>query len=97
MVFTVLCYSQLFNSLAVRSEQQSLFAQGITSNLPLLLTVLVSVAVQLGIIYVPALQSLFHTQSLGLVELVFCFIISTVAFSAVEMEKLLRRHNWIEY
>ena len=97
MVFTVLCYSQLFNSLAVRSEQQSLFAQGITSNLSLLLTVLVSVAVQLGIIYVPALQSLFHTQSLGLVELVFCFIISTVAFSAVEVEKLLRRHNWLSY
>jgi len=73
MVFTVLCYSQLFNSLAVRSEQQSLFAQGITSNLPLLLTVLVSIAVQLGIIYVPALQSLFHTQSLGFVEFGFCF------------------------
>ncbi len=97
MVFTVLCYSQLFNSLAVRSEQQSLFAQGITSNRPLLLTVLVSVAVQLGIIYVPALQLLFHTQSLGWMELGFCFAISTVVFVAVEVEKLLLRHNRIKY
>ena len=91
MVFTVLCYSQLFNSLAIRSERQSLFSLGITSNLPLLLTVLVSIAVQLGIIYVPALQSLFHTQALGFVELGFCLAMSTVVFFAVEVEKLLKR------
>ncbi|MDX2481439.1 MAG: cation-translocating P-type ATPase [Desulfuromusa sp.] len=97
MVFTVLCYSQLFNSLALRSERQSLFSQGLTSNLPLLLTVLVSIAVQLGIIYVPALQSLFRTQALGVAELVFCFAMSTVVFAAVEVEKLLLRHNWIKY
>ncbi len=97
MVFTVLCYSQLFNSLALRSERQSLFSQGLTSNLPLLLTVLVSVAVQLGIIYVPALQSLFHTQVLGVVELVFCFVMATIVFFAVEAEKLLLRYNWIKY
>ncbi|MCK5826466.1 MAG: cation-translocating P-type ATPase, partial [Desulfuromusa sp.] len=97
MVFTVLCYSQLFNSLAIRSERQSLFTQGLTSNLPLLLTVLVSIAVQLGIIYVPALQSLFHTQSLGFLELGFCFAISAVVFSVVEIEKLLRRQHWLPY
>jgi Ca2+-transporting ATPase len=97
MVFTVLCYSQLFNSLALRSERQSLFSQGLASNLPLLLTVLVSIAVQLGIIYVPALQLLFRTQALGVAELMFCFAMSTVVFSAVEVEKLLLRHNWIKY
>ncbi|MDX2494041.1 MAG: cation-translocating P-type ATPase [Desulfuromusa sp.] len=97
MVFTVLCYSQLFNSLATRSEKQSIFTQGVTSNLPLLLIVLVSIAVQLGIIYVPALQSLFHTESLGFVELAFCFAMSTVVFSAVEVEKLLLRRNWLSY
>ncbi|MEA3363825.1 MAG: cation-translocating P-type ATPase [Thermodesulfobacteriota bacterium] len=97
MVFTVLCYGQLFNSLAIRSERQSLFTQGVTSNLPLLLTVLVSIAVQLGIIYVPALQSLFHTRALGFVELMFCFAMSTVVFIAVEVEKLLLRRNWVSY
>ena len=97
MVFTVLCYSQLFNSLAIRSERQSIFNQGITSNPPLLITVLVSIAVQLGIIYVPALQSIFYTQALGFLELVFCFVISTVVFFAVEAEKILIRRNWIKY
>ncbi|MCK4502729.1 MAG: cation-translocating P-type ATPase [Desulfuromonadales bacterium] len=97
MVFTVLCYSQLFNSLAIRSESESLFSQGLTSNLPLLVTVLVSIAVQLGIIYVPPLQVLFHTQALGLIELLFCLLMSLVVFFAVELEKLLLRRNWIAY
>ncbi len=97
MVFTVLCYSQLFNSLAIRSERQSLFVQGVASNLPLLLAVVVSIAVQLGIIYVAPLQSLFHTQALGFIELVFCLAMSTVVFFAVEAEKLLLRNNWIRY
>ena len=97
MVFTVLCYSQLFNSLALRSERQAFFSQGVTSNLSLLLTVVVSVAVQLGIIYVPPLQVLFRTQALGVAELMFCFVMSTIVFTAVEMEKMLLRHNWLKY
>lgn len=97
MVFTVLCVSQLFNSLAIRSERQSLFQQGLMTNRPLLVTVLLSVAVQLGIVYLPALQSLFHTQALAPVELLFCFIMSTLVFFAVEVEKLLQRRGWLRY
>ncbi len=97
MVFTVLCYSQLFNSLALRSERQSLFSQGLVSNRLLLLTVVVSVAVQLGIIYVPALQILFRTQALGAAELMFCFAMATIVFAAVEMEKWLLRRHWLRY
>ena len=97
MVFTVLCCSQLFNSLAIRSEQQSLFRIGIMSNRPLLLTVAISVAVQLGIVYVPALQALFYTQALGFAELVFCLAMSSLVFCAVEVEKLLLRRGWLTY
>ncbi|MCW8892187.1 MAG: cation-transporting P-type ATPase, partial [Deltaproteobacteria bacterium] len=97
MVFTVLCFSQLFNSLATRSERHSFFSQGINSNRPLLITVLVSIAVQLGIIYVPALQAIFYTQALGFMELLFCLLMSTVVFCAVELEKLLLRHNRLHY
>lgn len=97
MVFTVLCYSQLFNALAIRSERESLFRQGVASNISLLMTVLVSIAVQLGIIYVPALQAVFHTQALGWVELFFCLLMSLVVFIAVEIEKLLIRCDWLHY
>ena len=97
MVFTVLCCSQLFNSLAIRSERESLFRIGIMSNRPLLLTVAISVAVQLGIVYVPALQALFYTQALGFAELVFCLAMSSLVFCAVEVEKLLLRRGWLTY
>jgi Ca2+-transporting ATPase len=59
--------------------------------------VLASIAVQLVIIYVPALQLIFYTQALGLPELVFCFVMSTVVFFAVAAEKILIRRNWIKY
>lgn len=97
MVFTVLCYSQLFNVLALRSERESVFRQGLWSNLPLLLTVLLSIAVQLLIIYVPALQAIFYTQALGWAELLFCLLMSLVVFVAVEVEKLLLRLEWLHY
>lgn len=97
MVFTVLCVSQLFHSLAIRSDRESLFSQGLTSNLPLLITVLLSIAVQLGIVYLPALQSIFHTQALTPVELLFCFVMSTLVFISVEFEKLLQRRGWLRY
>ncbi|MBN2791047.1 MAG: cation-transporting P-type ATPase, partial [Desulfuromonadales bacterium] len=97
MVFTVLCYSQLFNVLALRSERESVFRQGLRSNLPLLLTVLLSIAVQLLIIYVPALQAIFYTQALGWAELLFCLLMSLVVFAAVEVEKLLLRLEWLRY
>ena len=97
MVFTVLCYSQLFNALAVRSLRRSVFDQGLFSNRALLITVVLSLAVQLGIIYVPGLQQIFYTQALGALELVFCLAMSLVVFGAVEMEKLLMRRNRLRY
>lgn len=91
MVFTVLCLAQLFYALTVRSEGLSLVRLGFWSNPFLALTVLLSLAVQLGIIYVPALQSIFHTQALSLVELTFCLLMALVPAFAVELEKLLLR------
>ena len=35
MVFTVLCFTQLGHVLAIRSERESLFTQGVFSNKPL--------------------------------------------------------------
>ena len=97
MVFTVLCCSQLLNALAIRSESRSLFQQGLLSNLPLLVAVLGSLLVQLGVIYLPFLQKIFHTQALGFAELMFCALMSCLVFVAVELEKLLQRLGWLRY
>lgn len=91
MVFTVLCLGQLMHVMAIRSENTSLFVQGIFSNKPLISSVVFIFILQLTIIYVPFLNVLFKTQPLTLSELFTCIAISSVVFIAVEIEKLYRR------
>ncbi|MBS1138527.1 MAG: ATPase, type, partial [Proteobacteria bacterium] len=91
MVFTVLTLSQLGHALAVRSERDSLFMQGLLSNRPLLGAVLLTLALQLAVIYVPALNPIFHTAPLSVGELGACLLLSTLVFFAVEIEKVLVR------
>jgi Ca2+-transporting ATPase len=92
MVFTILTLSQMGNALAIRSEQDSLFKIGLLSNTPLLAAVLVTLALQLAVVYVPFLQKIFTTQALASRDLFICLILSTFIFWAVEFEKwLLRR------
>jgi Ca2+-transporting ATPase len=91
MVFTVLCLTQLGHVLAIRSEKESLFTQGVVSNKPLFLTVLLTVFLQLTTVYVPSLNSIFKTQPLSAAELAIVLVLSSVVFIAVEVEKLVRR------
>jgi Ca2+-transporting ATPase len=78
MVFTVLTLSQLGNVLAMRSEKESVFQQGLWSNPKLFGVVLFTFALQMATIYIPFLNQIFKTTPLSLNELVFCLILSTV-------------------
>lgn len=91
MVFSVLCFCQLWHVLAIRSDKTSLFRQGLFSNTPLLLAVLATVALQFAIIYVPFLNKFFHTQPLTLNEVLLAIGISSLTFVAVEIEKMVKR------
>ncbi|HAK61131.1 MAG TPA: ATPase, partial [Nitrospiraceae bacterium] len=91
MVFTVLCLSQMGHVLAIRSERESLFSQGLLSNKPLLGAFLLTFGMQMGTIYVPALNPIFKTQPLTLPELLVVLLLSSVVFVAVETEKLVKR------
>jgi P-type Ca2+ transporter type 2C len=93
MVFTTLALLQLGHALAVRSERESFFTLGPRSNPLLLAAVAGTFAVQLLIVYLPALQSLFDTQPLAPVQLAVVLAASTVAFIAVEIEKWVRRRT----
>ena len=95
VVFTVLTISQLFHSLAVRSVEASLFKTGLFSNRPMLVAVSLTVMLQLAVIYVPALNSIFHTEALPLFDLLVCFALSSLVLIAVEFEKWLRRRGLI--
>ena len=95
MVFTVLTLSQMGNVLVIRSERQSLFRQGLFSNLPLLGAVLLTCGLQLMTIYVPLLNPIFRTAPLTLLELVACLLLSAVVFAVIEIEKYLARRGII--
>lgn len=93
MVFTVLCLSQLGLALAIRSERESVFTQGLFSNKPLIGALVLTVALQLATIYVPFLNPIFHTAPLTFYELVITLILSSVVFVVVEIEKFIRRRK----
>jgi len=93
ITFTVLCLSQLGHALAIRSEKRSLFQMGILSNKPLLYSVLLTVGLQLAVIYTAGLNKLLHTVPLSPGELAAAFGISSAVFLAVEGEKLARRRG----
>lgn len=93
MVFTVLTLAQMAHVLAIRSETQSLFAQGLRSNLALTGAVALTFVLQLATIYVPALQPVFRTEALSAGELAVCLGAALTVFVAVEVEKALRRRR----
>jgi len=93
MVFTVLCLLQLGHVMAIRSERESLFRQGIFTNKTLFLSVAGMFLLQLATIYVPYLNPVFKTAPLTFGELLIVLALSTTVFAAVELEKLVKRRG----
>ncbi|MBS0559068.1 MAG: cation-translocating P-type ATPase [Proteobacteria bacterium] len=96
LVFTVLTLSQMWQVLAIRSDRCSLFQQGVLSNKPLLGAVLLTVALQLAVVYAPPLNPVFHTVPLTLAELIGCVAVSSIVFFAIELSKWALRRRWPE-
>ena len=91
MVFTVLCLAQLGHVMAIRSETQSLFKQGVMSNRFLFFSVVFTFVMQMATIYVPFLNPIFKTQPLTATELGITLALSCVIFVVVEIEKFVKR------
>jgi Ca2+-transporting ATPase len=90
MVFTTLALLQLGHALAVRSERRSLRQLGHRSNRWMGWTVVGCAAAQLATVYVPAFHGPFGTEALSAVQLVVVLALSTVVFTAVEIDKWWR-------
>lgn len=89
MVFTTLCLAQMGHALAVRSDSQLTIQLNPFSNLYLLGAVLLTTVLQIGLLYVPALQSFFGVTPLNGLELLICFGFSALMFAWIEIEKLV--------
>lgn len=95
MVFTALAFCQMYHVLAIRSERESIFAIGVFSNLPLLGAIVLTVALQLALVYVPFLNPIFNTHPLTWTELAISVFAPALVFVAVELEKWMVRNGWI--
>lgn len=93
MVFTVLTLSQMAHVMTIRSERESLWQLGLGSNKPLLGAVLLTFLLQMATIYVPALNPIFKTQPLSLMELGICLGAAALVGVVVELEKAWRRQR----
>ena len=90
MVFTTLCLAQMGHALAVRSDTKLTLQMNPWSNPYLLGAVTLTTVLQLGLLYIPFLQTFFGVQPLGVVELLICLGFSALMFVWIELEKLLQ-------
>lgn len=66
--FMTLVMTQLIHVFECKSETKNIFEIPIFNNIPLILAVLCSLVMILGVVYIPALQTIFETVPLGLNE-----------------------------
>jgi Ca2+-transporting ATPase len=90
-VFATLTFSQLFLALAIRSNRDSIFHLGLWSNRAMLGAIVVTVVLQLAVIYTPFMQSVFSISPLSGWQLASCVGAGSIAFWCVELEKLVQR------
>ena len=93
MAFTVLCFSQLGHVMVIRSGRESIFKIGFFSNRPMVGALLITIALQLMVIYVPFFNEIFKTQPLSFYELAITVAVSSIVFWSVEAEKWIKNRN----
>jgi Ca2+-transporting ATPase len=91
MVFTTLVLSQMGNALAMRSGRDSLFKIGVFSNRLMVWAVLLTIILQLVIIYIPLFQGVFRTEPLTVAQLLICLGASAIVFIILELYKWVKR------
>lgn len=93
MIFTSLAFMQIGQALASRSSEASLFSLGVRSNVTLLVMVLVTLALQLMVIYVPFLDQFFQVTPLSPVNLLVAVAAGMAVFTGIELEKSIKRRR----
>ena len=91
MVFATLCFVQLGNALSVRSAYHSMISARIFANRGIWGAIILTVLLQLAIIYVPFLQTIFKTSYLPWGAMTSILIVTLVCFLAIELLKIMLR------
>ena len=93
MAFATLAVCQLFHAFDVRSETQSIAHIGLTSNPAMNKAFLVGMALQLSVLLIPPLMSVFRVCALTLTEWLVVLGLSLIPLAVCEIEKAVRRNK----
>ncbi len=93
MAFATLTLSQLFHAFNVRSEDQSLLAQGALSNPAMNKAFLAGMVMQLSVLLLPPLQGVFSVCPMDLTQWVTVLALAMAPIPICEAEKALRRRR----
>ena len=93
MVFSLLAFGQIFQTLAAHSWSDSAFTAVRRPTLVLICSVSLTLASTLAILYVPVLQRVFGTRALSPDDLLVSLMLSTAVFWSIELEKFFKRRR----
>jgi Ca2+-transporting ATPase len=93
MAFVALSASELIRAYTARSERASLFRLGVFSNKYMQYAVILSLVLMLSAVYIPFLQPIFDTVSLGMREWLVLLPLLVVPSVAAEITKAVVRMN----
>lgn len=92
MAFIVLTVSQLFYSLTMRNSKKTVFEVGFFKNKYLILSIIVGIALQVGLTSIPSLAAVFKVTQLKLVDWDIVIIFALIPFTVNEVIKLISRN-----
>jgi len=94
-VFTTLCFVQLGNALSVRSVYHSMLSSAIFANKAMWGAIILTVILQLLIVYVPFLQPIFKTSSLSREVMLVILAVTVTCVLCIECLKFIgkRKHS----
>jgi calcium-translocating P-type ATPase len=84
---------QLFNSLACRTDRQSIFSVGVFSNPRILAAGAIGLLIMAAISYLPSLQAIFHTAPLQPADWAVLFGLGALLLAAEEARKWWHRRR----
>ncbi|MCX8026764.1 MAG: cation-translocating P-type ATPase [Thermodesulfovibrionales bacterium] len=90
MLFTFMCFAELGAALSLISEKQSFFSLRFRDMKYMLAAILLTIVLQMAVIYMPVMNPIFKTVPLSFSELVITCLLSTSLFFAIEIEKLVK-------
>ncbi|MEZ4452911.1 MAG: cation-translocating P-type ATPase [Nannocystaceae bacterium] len=91
LAFAVLVFCQVFRAASARSTTKTFWEVGVATNLRLVAVVVVTVAVQLVVLHVPAIAGFFGLGALGIEGTALALGLGIVPVTVIEVSKRLAR------